>query len=876
MDNINYYNQAHFHSLEYQPFEAKHVNLTCSLHSHISPSELNYDSGDFWKWMHDDFLHLDSTKHIYPIQKQIIESIELDTGEEPRNYLTIIPTSGGKSAIFQAPILYKAVKKDNKRISFVISPLQALMKEQVDKIIGADNSLKGRVDYIHSGRTGDEINSIIEKIKNKDIILLYVTPERIMNRLFWKNVVEYVMSDIGQGFETIVFDEAHCIVSWGMDFRPEYVSALRKCVKLQTIDKDLSLQMYSATIPARSRLELISEINIPETHIFPKKESEEFITTLYPIKDFIDIHYKKIDISSDEGDKVTKGQNWDAKCQVLSTILQSNDYLDLSLLRGEKPVSRMLIFTRLIEEAENLKKFLCNLFENDEIGSRIDFFHSKIGDSHAKDEITKKFMEGDIVILITTKAFGMGMDIPNIHCVIHMTPPQFMEDYLQEVGRAGRKRLPDCLERVHALCLYTQYDLDFNAPENPPKSEVSWKKVINSFDCIRDYLRTHGYTKGYLPVPINLLEFSETMKECFYDLRTTSKGKPYEDLNETFYNCINWLSKRTIINDQQIGLNRIEIGFRCPRFYEVTVNQKVTSIHTDDNNLLRFFEYIIDKQKGGNPGCPILIDSMEILSDKNFQFDDGRSIEDVEALISEFYERRIFLRDHSILCLSLSSAKRKAKYVQEFVESKNGHKILPDMEILCQMLHDVQEPIHASFDEQLFKSSIEKLTKNGIKFSTPPLETIRKAWPYFYSLSRIYSPEEIKRYCESLIIALYKLGSKHVNWIKLASEIGLGHDPEALKVFAIALHKNHLNYATKFRAIEPRDYIEIQIINDLDVIDDPTLPSDSSSKKQIDEYYKQKHLKTRKMRSIIERYVDPMRCKTDIISYSSDTDSNTE
>ena len=144
-------------------------NKATMTHCRLTKEDLQENDGPFWKWMHDDFLRLSRHDNIYPIQKRVIRGIELCEDQGPNNFLTVIPTSGGKSAIFQAPILYKAIIKVNNRISIVITPLQALMQEQVEIVISrVDDSFKNKVDFIHSGRTAEDIGKIKERIKKKE------------------------------------------------------------------------------------------------------------------------------------------------------------------------------------------------------------------------------------------------------------------------------------------------------------------------------------------------------------------------------------------------------------------------------------------------------------------------------------------------------------------------------------------------------------------------------------------------------------------------------------------------------------------------------------------------------------------------------------
>lgn len=853
-------------------------------HCRLTKIDLQDNEGPFWKWMHDDFLHLSPHDNIYPIQKKVIRGIELCEDQGSNNFLTVIPTSGGKSAIFQAPILYKAIKKGNNRISLVITPLQALMQEQVEIVVNrVDDSFKNKVDYIHSGRTAEDIWRIKERIKKKEIVLLYITPERLMNEHFWEDIIEFILGEEGQGFETIVFDEAHCVVSWGMGFRPDYICALRKCLKIQEKDPEVSIQMYSATIPARSRMELINEIQIPETHIYPSREDQEYINTLYPIKEYIDIMFERVSAPEDSKGKATV--LWENKCRLLKDHLidsdGSNGFKRLhKSLCCTPPSSRIIIFTRYVEETQRLKEFLSNNLLDTCLGQlahKIDAFHAQLP-GQEKGEIKRKFQNGDIVILISTKAFGMGMDIPNIHGVFHMTPPAFLEDYLQEVGRAGRDKNSfmnaldlssrDSDEHIMAWCFYSNYDLELNAPDTLPKKEVSWLKIIDTYNCIKQYINNgrHPKVNGFFPVPANILEFSDSVaNDSIYDLRVNKKRKPYEDLTETFNNCVNWLSKSEIIDGHVIGLNRIDVGFKCPRYYEVEVNPNKKEIRTNDKNLLHFFEYIQEKVKKTS-SYSLLVDANDVLSDNNYDFykDEDKRNKEVETLINACYEHRVFLRNNTIIQLAIN--KNIRKIVANCVNDENG--LLLDLEILCEMLRMRKDQDDLN---QLYENSLESLKDKGMIITRSPEaeEGIFRSWGYFCSLSYIYTVDEIKQYCYLLLKALYNNKSRKRKWTDLASDIGLEHDPEAVKLFAIALERERLDYVTNWKQIEPRDHIQIRLIeNRPKLIREPLLPNDKQAKQLIDDYYAEKHKKTLMMREIIERYENPIICKNEIVNYS--------
>ena len=156
--------------------------------------------------------------------------------------LVTLPTGGGKSLLFQAPALFKS--SFTNRLSIVVTPLKALMKDQVDKLW--ENGFYGSVDYLNSDRSTDT-QIIYRAMAGGEIALLFVTPERFRSRSF-KNALEVRMQSDG-GLEYIIFDEAHCVSQWGHEFRPDYFNCAKEVQRMKiTSQQDIPLLLFSATV----------------------------------------------------------------------------------------------------------------------------------------------------------------------------------------------------------------------------------------------------------------------------------------------------------------------------------------------------------------------------------------------------------------------------------------------------------------------------------------------------------------------------------------------------------------------------------------------------------------------------------------------------
>ena len=159
------------------------------------------------------------------IQKEILPLIL----KKEENYLVSLPTGGGKSVLFQGPALYNSAYSN--KLSIVVTPLKALMQDQVKEL--GEKGFITNVDYLNGDRSYQEVKSIYRKINGGEIAILYVTPERFRSRAFINALTTRMSND--NGLEYMVFDEAHCISQWGMEFRPEYLNVIKKCQELSSI-----------------------------------------------------------------------------------------------------------------------------------------------------------------------------------------------------------------------------------------------------------------------------------------------------------------------------------------------------------------------------------------------------------------------------------------------------------------------------------------------------------------------------------------------------------------------------------------------------------------------------------------------------------------
>ena len=360
------------------------------------------------------------------IQGDIINSIM-----QRKDTLGLMPTGGGKSLTFQVPALAM------EGTCIVVTPLIALMKDQVQNL-----RRRGIIAAaIYSGMSRCEILGTLDNCILGGTKLLYVSPERIGTELF-KAKLEHMKVSF------ITVDEAHCISQWGQDFRPDYRNALTYCVEEIQSHFDVRIAMFSATVT--------SQVDSDIRRFVP--DITKLGEAAAPVRDHISISFQERGREDAERIKA-----------IADYIIRNNIDFDKSC---------MLVFCRTrrqcADTAEELNQYCIEHAEEIDVLAKcvehIDFFHAGL-DAATRNDKYKQFKNDPndhipederIMILCTTKAFGMGMDIPNVHYVIHFSPPSVLEDYLQEVGRAGRDLelyrnvLGD--QKIPALCLTNEED----------------------------------------------------------------------------------------------------------------------------------------------------------------------------------------------------------------------------------------------------------------------------------------------------------------------------------------------------------------------------------------------------------------------------------
>ncbi|WP_243349404.1 ATP-dependent DNA helicase RecQ [Parabacteroides sp. FAFU027] len=316
-----------------------------------------------------------------PLQEDIIRSVC-----EGRDTLGLMPTGGGKSITFQVPGLYL------EGITLVVTPLIALMKDQVDNL--KKRGIKAAA--VYSGMPSREIEITLDNCIYGGYKFLYISPERLGTELFMQKMQWMKVS-------LLVIDEAHCISQWGYDFRPSYL----KISEIRQVLSGIPVLALTATATPEVVKDIQDKLGFKEYNVFQKSFYRQNVA--YVVR------------------------RTDDKLSELRHILQR--------VKGST-----IVYTR------NRRKTKEVAVELQKQGISADFFHAGLAPD-IKEQKQNDWMKGTFQVMVSTNAFGMGIDKPDVRLVVHIDLPDSLEEYYQEAGRAGRDGL-----KSYAVALFAKSD----------------------------------------------------------------------------------------------------------------------------------------------------------------------------------------------------------------------------------------------------------------------------------------------------------------------------------------------------------------------------------------------------------------------------------
>jgi ATP-dependent DNA helicase RecQ len=315
-------------------------------------------------------------------QKQIVKSV-LDK----KNTFVIMPTGGGKSLCYQLPAMMM------EGTAIIISPLIALMKNQVDSIRGYSQE-DNIASFLNSSLNKTQMNDVKSEIVSGKTKMLFIAPETLTKD---ENIEFFQRTNIS----FVAVDEAHCISEWGHDFRPEY---RRIRTMISAIGEDIPIIALTATATPKVQTDIVKSLEMVDPNIFISSFNRDNL--YYEIRP-----------------KVNKDSTVKSIIQFIKTSKGKSGIIYVQSRKSTEEIAKMLNVNGIIAAA----------------------YHAGL-DAKTRTQVQDDFLMEEVEVIVATIAFGMGIDKPDVRFVIHYDIPKSIENYYQETGRGGRDGLMgDCL-----------------------------------------------------------------------------------------------------------------------------------------------------------------------------------------------------------------------------------------------------------------------------------------------------------------------------------------------------------------------------------------------------------------------------------------------
>ncbi len=443
-----------------------------------------------------------------PLQEKAVKA-----AVDNKSILAVFPTGGGKSITFQVPALMSG--EATKGLTVIISPLQSLMKDQVDNLervnITEAVTINGLLDPIERAKS-------FERVEDGSASILYISPESLRSK-----TIEHLL--LGRNIVRFVIDEAHCFSSWGQDFRVDYLY-IGDFIKSLQEKKNLNEKIPVSCFTATAKLKVIEDI----CDYFKGKLSidlEIFSSTASRTN----LHYKVYE-KEDEEAKYTAVRNLleEKKCPTIIYVSRTR--------------KAYLLAERLTKDGFNAKPY-----------------HGKM-ESKEKSENQNAFIAGEVQIMVATSAFGMGVDKKDIGMVIHYEISDSLENYIQEAGRAGRDEsmTADCFVLFNEEDLAKHFVLLNQTKLSIKEIQQVWKaiKEITAFrknisNSALEIARKAGWDDSVVEIETRVTTAISALEEAGYLKRGQNMPRIFANsiLSKTAQEAINKINISEKFNDKQ-------------------------------------------------------------------------------------------------------------------------------------------------------------------------------------------------------------------------------------------------------------------------------------------------------------------------------------
>ncbi|MBN7803498.1 RecQ family ATP-dependent DNA helicase [Algoriphagus aestuariicola] len=395
-----------------------------------------------------------------PVQKQVIDSVM-----EGKDTLALLPTGGGKSLCYQIPGLAK------EGICLVVSPLIALMKDQVDNL-----KAKGvKAAAIYSGMSYREIDTTLDNCIYGDFKFLYVSPERLKQELFIERFRQ-------MNINLIAVDEAHCISQWGYDFRPPYL----EIAAIRPFHPRVSVLALTASATPKVCADIIAKLEMKAHREFHQSFARKNLSYSVRLVE----------------NKLEKG------IEILNSI-----------------PGTAIWYVRNRQATQQIAKALSQL------GISAAAYHAGLSNADRADR-QEAWKSDRVRVMVSTNAFGMGIDKPDVRVVIHSDLPENLENYYQEAGRAGRDG-----RKAFAVLLANEQDFEQLSTRAelvyPPLDYL--KRV---YQCLANYYQLAVGSNMLSSFDFDISDFCQTyglqVLDTFYALKVLAE-EGFVEVNESFF-----------------------------------------------------------------------------------------------------------------------------------------------------------------------------------------------------------------------------------------------------------------------------------------------------------------------------------------------------